>query len=136
MAKNSSFSVGRLLLQIAIGALLVIGGIMALTGSGDFGAKAIREVFNGTAEKICIVVFGILELIAGLFIILDIFLGNILGKYLGIIILIIAIVWIIAIIFADFLGGHFLSGGFLPWLWDFASHLLVLGGLFCIKTID
>lgn len=133
MAKNSTFSVGRLLLQIAIGALLIIGGIMALTGSGDFGARAIRDVFNGSAEKICIVVFGIIELIAGLFIILDIFLGDILGKYLGILILIIAIVWIVAIVFADFFNGNFLRGGFLPWLWDFASHLLVLGGFFCLK---
>lgn len=133
MAKNSSFSVGRLLLQIAIGALLIIGGIMALTGSGDFGANAIRDVLNGSAEKICVIVFGVLELVAGLFIILDIFLGNILGKYLGIFILIIAIVWIIGIVFADFLGGNFLRGGFLPWLWNVASHLLVLGGFFCIK---
>lgn len=133
MAKNTSLSIGRLLLQIAIGALLIVGGILAFTGSGDFGVTAIRDVFSGTAEKICVIVFGVIELVAGLFIILDIFLGNLLGKFLGICILIIAIVWIVAIVFADFLNGHFLRGGFLPWLWNFASHLLVLGGFFCIK---
>ena len=37
MAKHTQYSFGRLLLQIALGAMLVVGGIWALTGGGDFG---------------------------------------------------------------------------------------------------
>lgn len=133
MAKKSSLSIGRLLLQIALGVMLVIGGIWALIGGGDFGAEAFRSIFKGDARKILIIFYGIIELIAGLFILLELFLGDLLGKFLNICILIIAIIWIIAIVLSDFLNGNFLRGGFLPWAWDFATHLLVLGGFLCIK---
>ena len=37
MATKKEFSVGRLFLQIALGTLLIVGGIWAITGNGDFG---------------------------------------------------------------------------------------------------
>lgn len=131
MAKKT-YSFARLLMQIALGALLIIGGIWAFTGTGDFGTAAIRNVFGGTVETICVVIFGIIELLSGVFLILEIFLGDIFGKIDNVLMLIIIIVWIVAIVLADFIGG-FLKPGFIPWLYQFASHLLVLGALWSIK---
>ncbi|MCQ2610342.1 MAG: hypothetical protein MJ169_01210 [Treponema sp.] len=134
MAKKS-ISLGRLILQIALGCMLAIGGVWALMGGGDFGASAIKEVFNGNVEKILVIAFGVIELLAGIFLLLELFLGDIFGKLDSLFVFIIIIVWIVAIVLSDFFGkGGILHGAaFLPWLYSFASHLVVLGGLFAIK---
>lgn len=132
MAKKS-YSFGRLLMQIALGALLAIAGIWALMGGGDFGAEGIRSIFDGTVEKIFVVIFGVIELLAGIFLILELFMGDVFGKIDNILMLIIIIVWIVAIVLGDILGGHFLKPDFMKWLWTFASHVLVLGVMFNLK---
>ena len=133
MAKKS-YSFGRLLMQIALGAMLAIAGIWALMGGGDFGASGIRNLFgNGTVEKICVIIFGVIELLAGVFLILELFMGDIFGKIDNILMLIIIIVWIVAIVLGDFIGGLFKGGFSLEWLWNFASHVLVLGVMFNLK---
>ncbi len=132
MAKKS-YSFGRLLMQIALGAMLAIAGIWALMGGGDFGAKAIGGLLNGTVGKICVIIFGVIELLAGIFLILELFMGDIFGKIDNILMLIIIIVWIIAIVLADFIGGLFKGGFSLEWLWSLASHVLVLGVMFNLK---
>ncbi|MBP3608669.1 MAG: hypothetical protein J6J11_10185 [Treponema sp.] len=129
---SKNFSLIRLVLQIAVGAMLAVGGIWALQGGGDFGANAIRDVFNGDIEKILVIVFGVVELLAGIFLIIELFVGDF-GKLDNILMLIILIVWIVAIVLSDFLGGNGLFNGgaknFLAWLYDFANHLIVLGAL-------
>ena len=40
MGKVSSFSLGRLLLHIAVGVMLAVGGIWGLQGGGERGAGA------------------------------------------------------------------------------------------------
>lgn len=140
MGKANNFSLGRLILQIALGAMLTVAGIWALQGGGDAGVKAIRSIIDaGNIESILCIVFGIIELVAGIFLILDLFLGNKIGALGNILMVIIMIVWIVAIVLIDFLGsGSLLNHGshwnFLSWLYDFAYHLIVLGALIVLQN--
>ncbi len=133
MAKKSEVRLFWLVLNIAVGAMLAVGGIWALQGGGDFGCKAIKSVFNGDIAKILAIVFGVIELLSGVFIILQLFIGDRMGSFGSILKLIVVIVWAVAIVLADFLGnGGLLNGGmnhFLSWLYDFALHMIVLCAL-------
>ena len=134
MAKTQN-SFGRLLLQIALGAMLTVGGIWALTGAGDFGCTAITSIFSGELAKILKIAFGVIELLAGVFLIIELFAGDIFGKLDNVLMIIIWIVWIVAIVFGDFLtsGGLFKSGFSWAWLYGFATHLIVLGALLALN---
>lgn len=127
MAKKSTISLFWLILNIAVGALLAIGGIWALQGGGDFGCKAIKSIFSGDFAKIMGIVFGIIELLSGIFIILQLFIGDRVGRLGTILKLIIIIVWAIAIVLADFIHGNF--NNFLSWFYDFAMHVIILCAL-------
>ena len=129
MGKANNFSLGRLLLQIAVGAMLTVAGIWALQGGGDAGVAAIRDLIGAkNLESILCIVFGIIELIAGVFLILELFIGDkfgALGKVLMIIIMILG-------------GGSLLNHGshwnFLSWLYNFAYHLIVLGAIVVLQN--
>lgn len=133
MAKKSEVRLFWLVLNIAVGAMLAVGGIWALQGGGDFGCKAIKSIFNGDIAKILAIVFGVIELLSGIFIILQLFIGDRMGTFGSILKLIVVIVWAVAIVLADFLGnGGLLNGGmnhFLSWLYEFALHMIVLCAL-------
>lgn len=129
MAKKG-YSLTKWIIQLSLGLLLAIGGIWGLQGGGDFGVAALKDIFNGTAENIVVIVFSVIELLAGLYLILELFIGD-LGKFDNILMLIIMIVWIVAIVLADFIEGDFKP--FIDWLWNFASHLVVLGAIFYCK---
>ena len=139
MVKASNFSLGRLLLQIAVGAMLTVAGIWALQGGGDAGIAAIRSIIEArNIESILCIVFGIIELIAGVFLILSVFIGDKFGSLGKILMIIIMIVWIVAIVLIDFLGsGSLLKHGshwnFLSWLYGFAYHLIVLGAIIVLQ---
>ena len=136
MGKASNFSLGRLLLQIAVGAMLTVAGIWALQGGGDAGVAAIRSVIGDRSiEKILVIVFGVIELIAGIFLILSLFIGDKIGALGKVLMLIIMVVWIVAIVLIDFLGsGSVFHRSFLSWLYDFAYHLIVLGALIVLQN--
>lgn len=130
MAKKSTFSIGRLILQLALGIMLAVAGIWALAGKGgDDAVKALRDVFDGDAEKIIVLVFAVIELLAGILLIVELFAGDRFGKFDNILGLVIIVVWAVAIVLMDFLGGNFLKPDFLPWLYQLASHCIVLGSL-------
>ncbi|WP_294429288.1 hypothetical protein [uncultured Treponema sp.] len=133
MAKNSQVRLFWIVLNLAVGAMLAVGGIWALQGGGDFGCKAIKSVFNGDIARLLSIVFGVIELLSGIFIILQLFIGDRMGTFGSILKLIVVIVWAVAIVLADFLGnGGLLNGGmnhFLQWLYDFAMHMIVLCAL-------
>ena len=75
-------------------------------------------------------------MIAGVFLILELFIGDKIGALGKILTLIIIIVWIIAIVLIDFLGNHglFKQNNFLNWLYNFAYHLIVLGALLVLQN--
>lgn len=130
MAKNSSsYPFFWTILNFAVGAMLAVGGIWALQGGGDFAAKALDAMFKSDIQKIVHVTFGVIELLSGIFIIIQLFIGDRMGSLGKVLKLIIVIVWAIAIIAADFLNGHFLSPNFLSWIYTLAMHLIVLAAL-------
>lgn len=96
MATKKEFSVGRLFLQIALGTLLIVGGIWAITGNGDFGITALNNIRNllnlpDIVYTILKISYGVIELIIGVFVVIEIFAGDILatfGKILKIIIIV------------------------------------------------
>ena len=140
MGKATNFSIGRLLLQIAVGAMLTVAGIWALQGGGDEGISAIRHLIDAKdVENILCIVFGIIELVAGIFLILELLIGDKFGSFDNLLMIIIMIVWIVAIVLIDFLGSgslfnHGSHWNFLKWLYNFAYHLIVLGALLVLQN--
>lgn len=146
--KNAS--IGKLILQLAIGALLVVAGIWVFSNTqsgGDEAVKAIRKIFdNKDFGKMIGIVFGAIELVAGAFLILEPFVG-IIRNYTSLVIIAVLAIWIIATILIDFCGTG--SGGllkpsiaigdiektedFLKWLYQFAGHLTVIGALLYLR---
>ena len=135
--KNAS--IGKLILQLAIGALLVVAGIWVFSNTnsgGDEAVKAIRKIFdNKDFGKMIGIVFGAIELVAGAFLILEPFVG-IIRNYTSLVIIAVLAIWIVATILIDFCGTG--SGGllkpsiaigdiektedFLKWLYQFAEE--------------
>ena len=146
--KNAS--IGKLVLQLAIGALLVVAGIWVFSNTqsgGDEAVKAIRKIFdNKDFGKMIGIVFGAIELVAGAFLILEPFVG-IIRNYTSLVIIAVLAIWIVATILIDFCGTG--SGGllkpsiaigdiektedFLKWLYQFAGHLTVIGALLYLR---
>lgn len=131
--KSTSFS--SVILRLALGIMFAVGGIWALQGGGDAACDVIRSYTNSTLETVLVIAFGVIEILSGLFLLISIFTGS-RPSYIRIFLWILFIMWIIAIVLMDFLGhGGILNGGtknFLRWLYTFASHLIVLGGIFVL----
>lgn len=134
MAKDSKVSIGRLILQIALGIMLAVGGIWSLANNkGDAAVNALRSIFDGDAEKIIVLVFSVIEMLAGILLVVELFAGDRFGKFDNLLGIIIIVVWAIAIVLMDFLNGNFLKPDVLPWLYQLASHCIVLGALIYIN---
>lgn len=135
--EKSKKTIGTLVLQIALGLLFIVGGIWTLqNGKGDEVTSAFHSIFSGDTAKFICLIFGIIEIVAGVFLLLRlfVFLNTNLDSLLMIIIM---ICWIVAIVCIDFIGndGLFknLDTGFLPFLNRFARHLIVLGAILKVK---
>lgn len=131
-------TIGRLVLQIALGIFFVVSGVWALQGkSTNEIALAVHKVLTGDAASIVAIAFGVVEVIAGAFLILRLFI-NIASTLDKTLMLIIAIAWICAIVLLDVLGGNLLGGGTVPsimaWLSRLSYHLLVLGALLTVRV--
>ncbi|WP_296028485.1 hypothetical protein [uncultured Treponema sp.] len=135
--EKSGWTAALLILQIAVGAMLAVGGIWALQGGGDFAARAIKGLVSGNAGNILVIVFGVIELLVGVFMILKIVIGDRFGSFGTVLALIAIIVWIVAIVISDILGANgILNGGaknFLEWLYTFAQHLIILGAILAVR---
>lgn len=138
MSTKNERTAGTLVLQIALGLLFVVGGIWTLqNGNGDEISRAIRHIFNSDVSKVLCIVFGIIEIVAGVFLILRLF-ANIATNLDSLLMIIIMICWIVCIILIDFISDsgiiNNLNSGFLPWTYRFAGHLLVLGAILKVKN--
>lgn len=129
-------TIGRMVLQIALGLFFAIGGVWTLQGQGNEIAAAVHTVLKGDIASIAAIVMGIIEVIAGAFLILRLFI-SIASTLDRTLMLIITVAWIAAIVLLDFLGGSFLGGGstqgIMKWLYALSQHLLVLGALLCLQ---
>lgn len=138
MIKNHR-TIGTLFLQIALGILFIVSGIWTLQGgSGDEIAVAVKSVFSSDVSKVVCIIFGVIEIIAGIFLLIRLFIP--LNTNLdSVLMIIIMICWIIAIIMIDFMGNNSifnnLNSGFLSFMNKFAYHLLVLGSLIKITSV-
>lgn len=130
-------TIGTWILQTALGILFIVSGIWTLQGgSGDEIAIAIKSIFSSDVSKIVCIIFGIIEIIAGFFLLLRLFLS--LNTNLdAVLMIIIMICWIAAIVMIDFLGNdsifNNLNNGFLSFMNRFARHLLILGAIIKVK---
>ena len=134
--EKSGWTAALLILQIAVGAMLAVGGIWALQGGGDFAARAIKGLVSGNVGNILVIVFGVIELLVGVFMILKIVIGDRFGSFGTVLALIAIVVWIVAIVLSDILGASILNGGsknFLEWLYTFAQHLIILGAILAVR---
>ncbi|MBB5226132.1 hypothetical protein DYE50_10330 [Treponema ruminis] len=138
MSNSSELRILPVIANISVGIMLAVGGIWALQGGGDFGCQAIKSIFSGDLRKILVLVFGGIELLSGIFIILQLFIGDRIGTFSRILKLIVIIVWIAAIVLSDFFGakGLFNNGinHFLSWLYTFATHLIILVALLITRS--
>lgn len=142
----SQFSLSKLVLKIALAAFLIVTGIMTLQlDSGFLGklqagfsgnelANAVHGFLKGDAATLVIVALGILELLAGVFLIAGFFVDT--KGFNGLVLLIIMALWIVVIVLVDIVGkgglldGAFKSTGtFLSFLKVLSAHLLVLGAI-------
>lgn len=125
MAKKS-ISIGRLLLQVALGIVLAVAGIWALQGHGDSAATWLSK-----QADILGIIFGVIELLAGIFLILELFIGDRMGSFGNI------INWIVIIVFAVVLVIDAINASwnrnFLSSLYDLAKNLVLLGGMWYLK---
>lgn len=135
--EKTGWTAALLILQIAVGAMLAVGGIWALQGGGDFAARAIKGLVSGNAGDILVIAFGVIELLVGVFMILKIVIGDRFGSFGTVLALIAIVVWIVAIVLSDILGANgILNGGsknFLEWLYTFAQHLIILGAILAVR---
>lgn len=130
-------SAGTLILQIALGLLFIVSGIWTLQGGkGDEIVSAFYSIFSKDIAHICCIVFGIIELVVGFFLLLRLFVT--MNTNLDtVLVYIIMICWIAAIIIIDFVGKNGiinnLDSNFLSFLNRFARHLLILGSIIKVK---
>ena len=133
MAKHAASSpIFWIILNLAVGVMLAVGGIWALQGGGDFACKALKGLSNGDAAKILGIAFGVVELLSGIFIILQCFVADKFGRLGYALKVVICVIWAVAIVVADILTGDF--GNFLSWIYTFASHLIVLAALLVTRS--
>ncbi len=137
MGKATGNSIAKFIMQIALGAMLVVAGIWAVMGGGDFAAAAIKSLLSKDLGKILAMIFGIVEIVVGALLILELFIGDKFGKFDNILMWIVIIVWIAAIILGDFIskstGIDSISQNLWGWIYNLASHLLVLGTMLYLK---
>lgn len=129
MAKGRS-SLGTLLVQIALGLFFVVTGIWTLqNGNGNEIATAINKLFSGDTQKMIRMIFGIIEVLAGAFLLLRMFV-SFSSSIDSLLMVIVMIAWLVSIVLLDVLNGFTFS---LAWLHKVAYHLLVLGGIIVVK---
>jgi len=132
MGKSTKSPIFWVVLNLAVGVMLAVGGIWALQGSGDFAAQALRSVASGDISRLLGIAFGVVELLSGIFIILQCFIYDKFGKFGYVLKVIICAIWAFAIVVADILNGNF--SDLLSWLYTFAGHLIVLAALLITRS--
>ncbi len=145
----SKRTLSSIILQLAVALFLIVSGILTVQLDGGFLgrlqagfsgneiASAVHKLLDGDFANIIVVLLGICEIIAGVFLFLNFFINT--GKITNLFVFIIIIVWCVVIALVDVLGGGGLLDGaftsmasFLSFLKSFSSHLLVLGALLVV----
>jgi len=123
---------GLFLLNIAVALYLFANGILGLnnkwTNRGNFYEMLTTIFGRGNFTNVLTIVLSVCAIVAGVFLLLTLFRNNL--ALTELILLVFIILWVIYIILVDIispLSGN--SKGFLVYLTQLSSHLLVLGAL-------
>lgn len=121
--------IGIFIWKIAVALYLIANGVLGVMRArgGDFDIIFRRLGFSGDTLNIFVILAGIIAIVAGIAILLDMF--EVSFPFLGILIFVIAIIWavyIIVNIISWFTGG---MGDFWIFLQRLAVHSMVLGSL-------
>lgn len=142
---------GFVFIQFALSIFLIVSGIITVQLDGSiFGtikaslsgneiAHAVYDIFgHGDISGLIIIVLGLFEIIAGVFLFLRFFVA--MGKWSDIFLFIIMCFWIAVIVLVDVLGSYGILGSalkstesFMSFLKSFSSHLLVLGSMLLVQ---
>lgn len=141
MGKGSS-AVWRTILQIALATMLIIGGCNVFFGnlwtkatSSDELIQAVSSLFNGDLKKIVIYVLAAIEILAGIFMILDLFRIKSVDKLDDICVLIIMILWLVVfIVMGDILPLIRGRLDFVPFLSKISKDLVILCSFGIVRT--
>ena len=134
-------TVGLIVLQIALAFFLIVAGILGLirSNAGELG-QAVALLDAGfksrTITTIIVISLAVAELIAGVFLIVEFFSGEI--RLTNIILIIFMILWIINIVLIDIIGpinGNVFGStmSVLNYLSLFSRHLMILGAIIAVK---
>lgn len=122
MAKATIKTVGDVGLKLLIGLLFVCIGIEGVAnGSGN-------DLYRAIGDDTINIILGIVLIVCGLLIIVPLFVTGIKPVFTKYSMIIVSVVWILVIIFSDFVHGfgNFSGTGIFEWLEDFIYHLLIL----------
>lgn len=126
----------KTVLQIALAVLLILGGLSVFTNAKDDAlVKAVGSFFNGDLKNYVVWVLAVVEIVAGVLLVLDFFHIKALDKLDDIFLLIIMICWIVAfVVFGDILP--FVNGNlkFIPFLLSLAKNAVVVAAMGIIKA--
>ena len=122
MAKATIKTVGDVGLKLLIGLLFICIGIEGVAnGSGN---DLYRAIGNDTVN----IILGIVLIVCGLLIIVPLFITGIKPVFTKYSMIVVSIVWILVIVFSDFVYGfgNFSGTEIFEWLEDLIYHLLIL----------
>lgn len=130
MAKKSMSTL--FFLQISLALVLISYGILAINGYNSSGAELLRGVNKmfGKSNQIFPIIFGLVQLAAGIFIVAELF-APIPGGLFKILHIIICVLWFLGIIMSFFLSNLF-EPNLLKWLAALSPQLVILFSLWLI----
>ena len=113
-------------MQIVLALMLLSFGLLAIQGYNSSGAELLRGVNKvfGKSNNAFPVIFGIIQLVAGIIMIIDL-VGAIPGNLFRILHIIICIVWLISIIM-NFILADLFEPDFLKWLSGITTQTVIL----------
>lgn len=130
MTKNSVSMNGGLLMKILIGLLFICIGVQGCAGSES---NALYKALNNEAFN---VILGIVLIASGLLLIVPIFISGIGNNFIRIAMIIVTVVWVLVIIFSDFVYGFKGVKGieWFHWLENFIYHVLILSAVLNVTS--
>jgi len=129
---------GLIIIQIAVALYLLVSGVTGLLASNAGDLQPVVQFLNGLIENktvvtIIVIVLSVCEIVAGFFLIMEIFTTDL--RVTDMILFVFIVLWIANIVLVDFVypigdGKSFRSlDAILRYLSVLSSHLMVLGGL-------
>lgn len=135
-------SIGMTILQVAVALYLLVSGITGLLRSNAGDLAPVVNFLNdflksSTITTIMVIVISVCEIIAGFFLLSELFTTDL--RLTDMIIFVFIILWVANIVLVDFLGA-FTEGSIfrnvnsaLKYLSTLSSHLMVLGALITVN---